>query len=107
MAGQKTASKRHARAVLRSGVPQMCAPWTALQSFKYKVKLVPGKEKKGKAVKLIKDIMMQQAAGSPSEKLPLKNLPDADMIRTVLSNIRLQGQGSGQAKGRAKGKKKK
>ena len=50
---------------------------------------------------------MQQAAGSPSEKLPLKNLPDADMIRTVLSNIRLQGQGSGQAKGRAKGKKKK
>ena len=84
----------------------MCAPWTALQSFKYKVKLVPGKEKKGKAVKLIKDIMMQQAAGSP-EKLPLKNLPDADMIRTVLSNIRLQGQGSGQGKGRARGKKKK
>ena len=28
--------------------------------------------------------MMQQAAGSPSEKLPLKNLPDADMIRMVI-----------------------
>jgi len=29
------------------------------------------------------------------------------MIRTVLSNIRLHGQGSGQGKGRARGKKKK
>jgi hypothetical protein len=36
--------------VLLYGVP-MCGPYTALQGFKYKVKLTPGTLKKGKAAK--------------------------------------------------------
>ena len=34
----------------------VCAPWTALSTYKYKVKLQPGPQKKGKAVK---DILMR------------------------------------------------
>jgi hypothetical protein len=38
----------------------------------------------------------------------MRNLADADMIRTILSNIKVQGAGSSQSsKGRAKGGKKK
>ena len=152
----------------------MCAPWTALQSYKYKVhavcccllpltvvsfvlrspvahaqhclhtyagvqvKLVPGKEKKGKAVKTIRDVTVRQAEGTytvyaeapllarqlsvtcsstanqitdtagtgcaavPLEKQAMKNLPDADMIRTVLGNIKIAGTGASQ-KGKGKG----
>lgn len=41
------------------------------------------------------------------EKQALRHLPDADMIRTILSNVKIQGAGSSQSgKGGAKGKKK-
>lgn len=35
----------------------MVAPYTALQSFRYKVKLTPGSQKKGKAVKQAVDVL--------------------------------------------------
>lgn len=48
------------------------------------------------------------AAAVPLEKQAMRNLADADMIRTILSNIKVQGAGSSQSsKGRAKGGKKK
>ncbi|KAJ3054664.1 hypothetical protein HK097_001144, partial [Rhizophlyctis rosea] len=40
----------HALDSLQHAVP-VCAPWAALQKYKYKVKLVPGSLKKGKAAK--------------------------------------------------------
>lgn len=36
--------------ILLNAIP-VCAPWSALQRFKYKVKLIPGSMKKGKATK--------------------------------------------------------
>jgi len=43
----------------------------------------------------------------PLERQALRNLPDSDMIRTILSNVKIQGAGSSQSgKGRGKGGKK-
>jgi len=43
----------------------------------------------------------------PLERQALRNLPDADMIRTILSNVKIQGAGSSQSgKGGAKGRQK-
>eukprot|EP01047_Picozoa_sp_COSAG01_P029855 COSAG01_NODE_2062_length_8513_cov_8.566556_5_plen_174_part_00 len=71
----------------------MCAPWVALQSFKYKVKLTPGKMKKGKAVKQIRENMLRLKDGHPLEKQCLKSLPDPDLIRTIISNITIPSTG--------------
>ena len=80
-----------------------CAPWNALQSFKYKVKLTPGKMKKGKAIKQVREIMMKQKNSHPLEQECLKVLSDADMIRTIISNITVVGQ-SASSKGKGQGK---
>lgn len=38
------------------GLVPMCAPYSAITSYKYKVKLQPGQLKRGKAQKLIKNL---------------------------------------------------
>jgi hypothetical protein len=47
--------------VLLYGVP-MCGPYTALQGFKYKVKLTPGTLKKGKAAKTAVEVRAGSSA---------------------------------------------
>ena len=38
--------------VLLAAVP-MCAPYTAMQSYKYRIKLTPGSQRKGKAARQV------------------------------------------------------
>lgn len=40
------------------GVIPMCAPYSAISSYKYKVKIQPGTLKRGKAMKLIKGLFL-------------------------------------------------
>ena len=76
----------------------VCAPWSAVQSYKYRVKLTPGKMKKGQAVKQIRDIMLKNREGHPLEKQCVKLLSDTEMIRTIISNASVGACGS-KAKG--------
>ena len=48
----------------------VCAPWIALSKYKYKAKLQPGQQKKGKAVRQILDIWVK--AGSNPKALDAK-----------------------------------
>jgi len=41
------------------GIVPMCAPYSAIQTYKYKVKIQPGTLKRGKAMKLIKSLFLQ------------------------------------------------
>jgi hypothetical protein len=41
------------------GLVPMCAPYTAITTYKYKVKIQPGTLKRGKAQKLIKNLFLQ------------------------------------------------
>jgi hypothetical protein len=43
------------------GLVPMCAPYSAISTYKYKVKLQAGTLKRGKAQKLIKNLFQQQA----------------------------------------------
>ncbi|KAL4910321.1 hypothetical protein BDW74DRAFT_173777 [Aspergillus multicolor] len=103
----------------------VCAPWSALGKYKYRVKLQPGAVKKGKAVKEIlgrwvsetttgkvkkefaEDAGISRAA---AEKLRaregelLKGWKDTEIINTVpVGKVRIMIAGGGGDKGKAKG----
>lgn len=46
--------------IIQALVP-MCAPYSAISSYKFKVKIQPGTLKRGKAMKLIKSLFLAQA----------------------------------------------
>ncbi|KAF1985395.1 hypothetical protein K402DRAFT_422027 [Aulographum hederae CBS 113979] len=113
---------------LVAAVP-VCAPWNALSTFKYKVKMQPGTQKKGKAVREI--LNAWDAAGKsgkfvdpkaedteriwPKELELIKGWKETEIVGIVpVSKVRVMlmgrggakgGGGSGGAKGGAKGKK--
>lgn len=53
--------------ILQFAVP-VCAPYGALQKYKYKVKLIPGSLKKGKAVKSVVSYFLNMSEGQVSSE---------------------------------------
>ncbi|KAJ2235815.1 hypothetical protein H4R99_001645 [Coemansia sp. RSA 1722] len=96
---------------LSSAIP-MCAPYSALSSCKYRVKLVPGSMKKGKACKMAVTVMLAAADGNKprsvhssdaaeAERLELQNIlanrekelmkvvPEPEMIAQMLGKVKV------------------
>ena len=73
----------------------MCAPYSAIQTYKYKVKLQAGTLKRGKAQKLIKNLFAQQAqkSASQTETQMVRNVPDPDMTNMLINNVRVLAPG--------------
>lgn len=73
----------------------MCAPYTAISTYKYKVKLQAGTLKRGKAQKLIKNLFIQQAGkgGTSTELAMVRNIPDPDMTNMLINNVRVLAPG--------------
>ena len=108
---------------LVSAVP-VCAPWTAMANYKYRVKIQPGTQKKSRA---IKDILGAWTVTGdkkrvdeksedvekiwPQETELIKNWKDTELINTVpVSKVRVMVSGGASwrgapAKGTAKGRK--
>ncbi|KAI9812011.1 MAG: hypothetical protein M1827_004903 [Pycnora praestabilis] len=106
----------------------VCAPWSALGKYKYKAKLQPGSQKKGKAVKEILHKWTSDGADKkkvddqsedtekiwPRELELVKQWKDTEIINTVpVGKVRVMISGSaagasgkgGQVKGKARGGK--
>ena len=88
------------------GVP-MCAPYSTIATFKYKVKLQPGPMKRGKAQKLIKSLFLQQSNKNEQESMLLKSVPDTDMTNSLINNVRVLAPGLTQMQTKNKQQKKK
>ena len=73
----------------------MCAPYSAIQTYKYKVKLQVGTHKRGKAQKLIKNLFVQQAqkSATPHETQLVRNVPDPDMTNILINSVRVLAPG--------------
>uniref|UniRef100_A0A2C9K1Q6 NFACT RNA-binding domain-containing protein n=1 Tax=Biomphalaria glabrata TaxID=6526 RepID=A0A2C9K1Q6_BIOGL len=67
----------------------VCAPYNALTNYKYKVKLLPGSTKRGKAVKNILNMFVQDKSTSSREKSLLKVLKDFDSTRNLPGKVKL------------------
>ncbi|KAI8066316.1 fibronectin-binding protein A N-terminus-domain-containing protein [Gongronella butleri] len=74
--------------IIHFAVP-ICAPYTALQKYKYKVKLTPGTLKRGKAVKQADMVFLNNVDGSAREKELIKGVPDMEAINAMMSKVKV------------------
>ncbi|XP_067939413.1 ribosome quality control complex subunit NEMF-like [Watersipora subatra] len=66
-----------------------CAPYSALQNFKYKVKLIPGSTKRGKATKSAINAFLHDRSTTQREKDLLKSLKDVDLSRNIPGKVKV------------------
>jgi hypothetical protein len=84
----------------------VCAPYSALTDFKYKVKLTPGQLKKGKAVQLALSIFKSMESMSQKERDLLNAIPDTDLINQMMAKVKLSAPNMESVKMKEKAKKK-
>merc|ERR1712032_1763876 len=86
----------------------MCAPYAAIQGCKYKVKLVPGKMKRGKACKAVMGMFRGSKLCTAAEEKLFQQLGnDQTMVRCILSDTKVVPAQSLQvSKSKKKNKKK-
>ncbi|KAJ2146311.1 hypothetical protein IW136_000616 [Coemansia sp. RSA 678] len=66
----------------------VCAPYTSLSSYKYRVKLVPGTMKKGKACKMALTVMLAAADSNKPRSVHSQDANEAERLEleTILAN---------------------
>ncbi|XP_045605121.2 ribosome quality control complex subunit NEMF isoform X1 [Procambarus clarkii] len=67
----------------------VCAPYTAMTNFKYKVKLTPGPGKKGKACKTALAVFLSNKSGTSREKELLRAVRDQDLARNLPGKVKV------------------
>ncbi|NWU89006.1 NEMF factor, partial [Upupa epops] len=78
----------HPEDILLFAVP-ICAPYTAMSNYKYKVKLTPGTQKKGKAAKIALHNFMQSKEASAREKDLFRSVKDTDLSRNIPGKVKV------------------
>ena len=84
-----------------------CAPYAAMQKFKFKVKLTPGKQKRGKASKTCVSVFTQPPSCTPIQRDLMKNMTDNEIAAAMIGDVKITAPGLAQAAARAKRAKKK
>ena len=82
------------------------APYGAVMGYKFKVKVTPGNEKCGKAVKTARMIFEKSAVGTPLQEY-VKAVSDNEATRAMPGNVKVSAPGLEKAKTNQGGKKKK
>ena len=82
------------------------APYSALADWKFKVKLQPGTERRGKSVKRCLALFTNNSDATEREKLLLKCVQQNELLQTMLSDVKVSAPGLGKIGFRGKGKKK-
>ncbi len=94
----KWTGKPYAEDTLLFAIP-MCAPYDVFRDFKYKVKLVPGGQKRGKASKQCLDFFSSLPSGTKREKDLMKQISVAELSSNMISNCKVViGSSSGATK---------
>ena len=74
------------------GIP-MLAPYSTIQAYKYKVKLTPGTQKRGRVQKTIKDLFMKNAKDSKLETQFIKSISDQEMTMALINGCKVTAAG--------------
>ncbi|KAJ8767313.1 hypothetical protein K2173_017357 [Erythroxylum novogranatense] len=91
--------------VLLYAVP-VCGPYSALQSYKYRVKIIPGTAKKGKAAKTAMNLFSHMPEATAREKELMKACTDAELVAAIVGNVKITAAGLTQLKQKQKKGKK-
>ncbi|KAM8921565.1 ribosome quality control complex subunit NEMF isoform 2-T2 [Pelodytes ibericus] len=78
----------HVEDLLLFSVP-VCAPYTTMTSYKYRVKLTPGNQKKGKAAKTALNSFMHARDSTSREKDLLRSVKDTDLSRNIPGKVKV------------------
>ncbi|XP_038612268.1 nuclear export mediator factor NEMF [Tachyglossus aculeatus] len=78
----------HIEDVLLFAVP-ICAPYTIMTNYKYKVKLTPGTQKKGKAAKVALNNFMHSKDATTREKDLFRSVKDTDLSRNIPGKVKV------------------
>ncbi|AFN83228.1 putative RNA-binding protein [Encephalitozoon romaleae SJ-2008] len=65
----------------------VCGPWSVISTYKYKVRLVPGREKKGKLIQEISKRFIGQAPDN--EKSYVRSISVEEYINVMFGNVRI------------------
>jgi hypothetical protein len=84
----------------------MCGPYSVFGNWKYKMKLTPGTQKKGKAVKQAIEVFMRNKDLQAAEKSLMKALTDPEMVAIMIGDVKLSTPGLQQIKTSQRGQKK-
>jgi len=71
----------------------MLAPYSTIQANKYKVKITPGTQKRGRCQKVIKDLFIRNAKESKIETQQIKSIADTDMTMVMINNCKVAAAG--------------
>ena len=72
----------------------MLAPYTTINTFKYKAKVQPGTLKRGRAQKTIRGLFVAQAGKTfPLELQYIKAISEQDMTMTLINSCRVLAPG--------------
>ncbi|KAH6833059.1 zinc knuckle family protein [Perilla frutescens var. hirtella] len=91
--------------VLLYAVP-VCGPYNAVQSYKYRVKIIPGSLKKGKAAKTAMNLFSHMGEATSREKELMKACTDPELVAAILGNVKVSAAGLTQLKQKQKKTKK-
>jgi len=70
-------------------VVPVVAPYSTLMPYKYKVKIIPGQSKRGKASKTAISVFMADKLATNREKDLIKSLKDQDIGRNLPGKVKL------------------
>uniref|UniRef100_A0A7N1A1J9 CCHC-type domain-containing protein n=1 Tax=Kalanchoe fedtschenkoi TaxID=63787 RepID=A0A7N1A1J9_KALFE len=91
--------------ILHYAVP-VCGPYSALQSYKYRVKIVPGSAKRGKAAKSAMNLFSHMPEATIREKELMKACTDPELVAAIIGNVKITAAGLSQLKQKQKKSKK-
>jgi hypothetical protein len=86
----------------------VCAPYHVLANsaaYKYKVKLTPGAQKKGKVAKMAMGLFAKEKPTEREREL-MKAVTDDELVRVMIGNVKLAAAGVAQAARQQKAEKK-
>lgn len=81
-----------------------CAPYSAMQNFKFKVKVMPGTNRRGKAAKTALQLFLKEKTATQREKDLIKSLKDQDISRNLPGKIKIAASNLTSVKGKHKHK---
>eukprot|EP00798_Chlamydomonas_sp_ICE-L_P022482 gene22482-29608_t len=71
----------------------VCGPYNALQGYKFKVKLIPGTQKKGKAARQALELLVRGTDVTPHERDLMKASPEMDAINAMVGLVKISMPG--------------
>lgn len=80
----------------------VCAPYSAILNYKYKVKLTPGTGKRGKATKTALQSFLREKSITVREKDLLKGVTDQDLARNLPGKVKVSAPQLALAKNKLK-----